>query len=437
MAFVMLLLVACIGFAVDYSSAVRTKSRMQAALDGAVLAAATAEAQASGAGDAVFSAFMQDATFAAKIPAGVSSSFQVDANGHVTGSATSAQPNSFMRLFGYETTPVGSTSKASYGADKAEIALVLDNTYSMTGGPLSTLKSSSKQLISMVYATPNADQKVKFAIVPFAQYVNVGMAYRNAPWISVPSDATMTDTECWNTWPNSTQTCTSSPTTCYADGVPYTCNTATCTGSTGAPVQECGPVWWSTAWYGCVGSRAYPLDTGTSGDFSAPVPGIMDVSCPAALTRLTNDQTALNAQIDAMVAIGETYIGPGLTWGWRVLSPTAPFGDGTDTTVNRDVKKYLILMTDGANTYAPDYPTHDSTDATLANNLTVETCNAIKANGVKIYVVALGISNPAATAVLDSCASGPPFYYSASTTNDLANAFASIGKSLTEVHLTQ
>ncbi len=437
LALCMMPVMACIGFAVDYTSAARSKSRMQATLDGAVLAAATAEAQASGTGEAVFAAFMQEAAQAGKLPQSVVSAFQVDASALVSGTASLDSPNALMRLFSLNTTSVTVRSKAKFGASKAEIALVLDNTYSMLGGPLSTLKSSAKEMISTVYTAPGAEQKVKFAVVPFAQYVNVGMSYRNASWIDVPLDTSSTVNQCWDTYPNSTQTCTSSAMTCYADGVPYACSTSTCTGSLGAPVQQCGPVTYTTAWYGCAGSRAYPLDTGTGGDFSTRVPGIMNVSCPSALTRLTNDQVALNAQIDAMVATGETYIGPGLTWGWRVLSPNAPFADGTDTNAHKDVRQYLILMTDGANTYAPDYPTHNSTDTTLSNSLTIETCNAIKAKGVTIYVVALGITNAAAVNLLNSCASGPPYYYSATTTSDLANAFSSISKSLTAVQLAQ
>ena len=39
-------------------------------------------------------------------------------------------------------------------------------------------------------------------------------------------------------------------------------------------------------------------------------------------------------------------------WGWRVLSPTAPFTEGRAYTAN-DNKKILVLMTDGENTYYP------------------------------------------------------------------------------------
>jgi hypothetical protein len=49
-----------------------------------------------------------------------------------------------------------------------------------------------------------------------------------------------------------------------------------------------------------------------------------------------------------MVAIGNTHINVGLQWGWHVLSPNLPFGDGVAYDDN-DWNKVVVLMTDGNN----------------------------------------------------------------------------------------
>ena len=49
-----------------------------------------------------------------------------------------------------------------------------------------------------------------------------------------------------------------------------------------------------------------------------------------------------------MIADGSTHVVLGATWGWRVLSPTAPYSEGAAYN-DADTQKALILMTDGEN----------------------------------------------------------------------------------------
>lgn len=97
-----------------------------------------------------------------------------------------------------------------------------------------------------------------------------------------------------------------------------------------------------------VGSRNYPLDT-QDGSYSTRVPGLLNHWCPGTVLPLTSDVTAVNTAIDGMSAYGQTYIPSGLVWGWRVLSPGAPFNESKKAT-DPKVSQVLILMTDGANT---------------------------------------------------------------------------------------
>jgi hypothetical protein len=48
---------------------------------------------------------------------------------------------------------------------------------------------------------------------------------------------------------------------------------------------------------------------------------------------------------------GGTNQAEGLAWGWRVLSPSAPFTEGRPYNDPSDpVRKVIVLMTDGENT---------------------------------------------------------------------------------------
>jgi hypothetical protein len=73
------------------------------------------------------------------------------------------------------------------------------------------------------------------------------------------------------------------------------------------------------------------------------------------ITPLTDVTTAeglaaIKADIDRMVANGNTNVPEGLAWGWRTISHGEPFTEGRpDTEKGND--KVVIVLTDGANTY--------------------------------------------------------------------------------------
>ena len=88
--------------------------------------------------------------------------------------------------------PVGARTTTSWGLQRVEVALVLDNTGSMmesdgSGSTKSaTLKQAAKDLIDALAgtATSSGDPNVfKIGMVPFATYVNVGAANQGA-WIT-------------------------------------------------------------------------------------------------------------------------------------------------------------------------------------------------------------------------------------------------------------
>ncbi len=199
---------------------------------------------------------------------------------------------------------------------------------------------------------------------------------------------------------------------------------------------------------------------GTNGAWRGP--NFMCTAIP--LQRLTNNQPTLQARIDAMKADGATNILEGLLWGWRSLSPNAPFADGR--TYNWESgrirnRKYIVLMTDGDNTWnamsnpnrsmyspfgyykdnrlGPDINTASDATARM-NEYTRRACNNIKAvrNGnneeaVKIFTVGFSTAGQEISAdglsLLQDCAStdnGQKLYYKASNTQELIEVFSRI-----------
>lgn len=434
---VLLVLIGAVGFAVDYSRSQRIRTNAQTALDAAALAAARAVLTKTGDARTVAENYYQ-VNFAAKNDTTKFNikTFANPAKKSIRLVATAQMKTAFARVLGFEKFDIKLTSQAVYGNPATEIALVLDNTGSMSGAKLDGLKSAAKSLVDAVYSAPGAADNVKVAIVPFAKYVNIGLDYRDESWIDVLPDSSTTTYSCWNTYPNKTSSnCQTVTKTCYNDGVPYSCTSTQCTWDYGAPVQVCGNTTTTKKWYGCVGSRSYPLDVKTGSGFGSRVPGIMNTSCTKKLTRLTNDKSDVLSTIDGMTAVGETFVQPGLIWGWRTLDWKAPFSDGFNPASTPEGKKYMVVMTDGANTKSPTYPDHAGSDKILSNKLAKESCANIKAEGVIVYTVAFGVSEADVEDVLTSCATSNAHYYTAADATALKDVFQDIAKSMTTVRI--
>jgi Flp pilus assembly protein TadG len=72
-------------------------------------------------------------------------------------------------------------------------------------------------------------------------------------------------------------------------------------------------------------------------------------ACPSELLRLTDDKVKVKNTLQNMKHWngGGTILVEGLAWGWRSLSPLAPFADGKPYT--KDAKKTIVFMSDGDN----------------------------------------------------------------------------------------
>ena len=441
----LLALLTVAGLALDHARSVSTQSALQADLDATLLHVGKKKQSAP---DGEFNAqevaksYLRNLQRTKHADEGrLSLTVSEVAPGRFKAKASLAVPTTFSKLVGVSKFSVSVSSEIASGDQPIEVALVLDNTFSMSGSRLDSLKTAAKSLIDTAFAVERAEQNVKVSLVPFAQYVNVGLANRNQSWMSVPADSTTTEPQvCYQNTPVIGQSnCRTETGTATNDGVPYTYTYQTCDYQYGPPEQVCYTPTTTLMWSGCAGSRDYPLET-LDDNYDTEVPGVMNAACPSEITPLTNDAAALAGKVDAMVATGDTYIPSGLIWGWRTLSKEAPLeeAEGYGALVQgQPVRKFMVLMSDGKNTLSPVYPAHTGNDPALSDQLSLEICNNIKAKGIEIYTVAFEIPDATAKDVLESCASSPSKFFDAQDGAELNESFRKIAQDFNPLRLTQ
>ena len=429
-----------VGLSLDSSRAYSVRSSLQAALDAAVLAAAPLSTEPDADLTGVAQAFM-NANWRDKLGVGaITVSVSKDSDGKVTGSASARVPTTISNVLGFDGFPINVDSQIAAGSRDIEAVLVVDNTGSMTGAKLDALKTSARTLVEAVYSGRHAERHAKIGIVPFAQYVNVGMANRNKPWMSVPADSSIPRQWCRDEAPVIGQSnCRMVTYTGYNDGIPYTGQYETCDYQYGPSQYICTPWDETYTWYGCAGSRAYPLDS-LDEAYGTPIPGVMNAGCPSEITPLTNDKNVLIGQIDNFVATGETFIPGGLTWGWRVLSKSDPYSEGRDygEAVNGNpVRKLMVLMTDGANTLSATPPTNGGGDVVETNARTAELCTNIKAKGIELYTITFDVTDNVIKDLMRDCASDGTKFFDAANGGQLQIAFKEIARDMLALHLAK
>lgn len=436
-------LFAGIGLTVDYVSMSQRSSTLQAATDSAVLFASRYyEVNGKLPNNEEVKVFIE-ANYA-----GVVDTYDVKIVGeNIVVSAEVNNGSYVMGMFRDDLKGVKAQSGAPVSKDNVlEVVMALDTTYSMIADDkIGGLKIAATDFTELLMGFNKNQTSVKIGVVPFSQYVNVGLHNRAEPWLSVPADSVKTlPAQCFDRQDVvSTSNCHDA--TGYADGVPYTYQQ--CDYTYGPVYQVCEPERQvETKWYGCVGSREAPL-TLTDNKPKMPFPGMMadwDMTgweCPTAIQPLTNDKAAVLAAISGLQARGETYIVEGVTWGQRVLSPAAPFTDGVDPKKAKgDVHKVMVLMSDGdnkASSQLPDYYGHWGTDAAQSDAWTLDACKLARKAGTEIFTITFGkeVSTPAKK-VMKKCATNDDHYFDASSSAELAKAFEKIAGNLTRVRLT-
>jgi Mg-chelatase subunit ChlD len=317
------------------------------------------------------------------------------------------------------------------GAKTIEVALALDATNSMqTDGKMDALKVVAKRFVDQILAMNTTKVSAKIAIVPFEQYVNVGLDKRGAWWLDVAADVTATTVNECRMVDEVTGYGPDEPCSWTNDGV---ATTGMCRGApiySGNQVEVCKD-WYltgSSTWHGCVGSREYPANITDGGYSSEKVPGVPNAWCGQPILALTNTKQTLVDAIDGFVPSGNTYIPAGVTWAYRALTPGEPFGESIGP-ASKDLMKIMVVMTDGENQNSKDVgsPWHYGTDLTQADDWTKQACAEAKKAGITVYTVSFGKGVPgAAKKIMKDCATTADGYVHAQNSTNLADAFDAI-----------
>jgi len=433
------------------------RRQLQDGLDAAALMAARApgktDAEIDAAGDAALAAELQGLNIAVTAS---SSSFKSGPDNSVIASVKTDLKPIISNLWTNADVAVTAMTTVKRGQDApVELVMVLDTTGSMAGAKLTTLKTAATSLIDKL--TVGGTTNVKIGVVPFGQYVNVGVANRNQSWISVPADySTTTTTPGKCTTVSTKTTCQTQTYACtkYTDGVPYasTCSRSiNCVTTPITPVTTCTTDKTTTNTFkfsGCVGSPAYPKNV-TDSDPLRIYPGFMNLTCASPITPLTSSASTAKSAIAALTATGDTYIPSGLAWGFNMLSSPQPLTDAATydpSGLNRKPRKAMVLMTDGANsklmnagngrhdvnpTPNPDSP------ATQANTYTAELCSNLKANNIELFTVAFNVTDNNIKSILKGCASDDSHYFDATDTAALLSAFQNIADALRNLYIAR
>jgi Mg-chelatase subunit ChlD len=449
------------GAAVDYSRSSSSKSIVNAAADAGALAAAAkvgTAAEREAVARSVFAANLQKAGYVHPVSVRYTNIEEERVNRGFRVEATTTVPTLFGWVLGETNRNIATLAEARSGSEaETELVFVLDTTDSMEGDRIVNLKSAVNTMLDDLTSRATMPNMLKVGVVPFAQYVNVGMGYRNASWIDVPADyQTPVTTSCRDEYDAiGTTNCRNvsypaepfvPPGQCMRDGRPRTCG-----GSPGRPARTenvCDPVYSPTPvnrcytsggdwvrWEGCVGSRNYPLNT-VDRDYGTRIPGILGISCATPIQNLTTDISSVRSTVNALVTMGETYLPSGLIWGKRMLSPGEPLSASSTP----GTRRIMVLVTDGRNTKSPNYPRHEDGNETLANQLTRETCTNIATdtvNPIRVYTVAFEMDGLDTKTILMDCArASQGKFFDAADSTGLRAAFADIANAIYGVKLT-
>ena len=501
--------------AIDYGIAVSEQHREQRALDAATLAGS----QHMGDEDhetkvpATVTAFYNAnrSTWAGSTLK--STSYDAD-KGEVAATAGASLKTRLLRLSGtsQDTIEVGARSRVVKGAGSVEIALVLDNSGSMGGSSgsvhgtyIEDLKVAATNLANAMFAGAEGSERVKVGLVPFAASVNVGAANRGAAWLdndgqssihyqnfadsrtrlSLFDDMGVAWKGCVETRPGALDLSdapaeSGNPDSLFvpmfapdepddsnasAAGVSNYPNNYISDFGGACPAGEQVCVKFNKKKGRCEQYGPAPISVVDAQARTCKYQGASpaadqgpNAGCTTApiLPLNATKQDVLDA-IDAMTANGNTNIGEGVMWGWRVLSPGAPFIEGREPGEG-DNRKIMIVMTDGENflsstsnhnksVYAAHGyaakgrlgATYSQSAYTTALNAKLNTaCARAKENGITIFTVAFRLENSATTqALLKSCATTPDQYFTAGDGDGLLQSFQNIGRQISQLRIAE
>ena len=385
------------GAAYDYTSLSQSRSKMNDALDSAILA--TGKQLLNGdTSTASLRQRFEDFYFTNLNGLGPLTKdhtiveFNVDFNtGEVKAVTQSTYNTSFMAVTGLTSLNVVSSGAGIFEQKETEVALMLDLTGSMTWKDsngkvkLNGLKEAASTAVNTLFK--NSNNKVRVALVPYSEAVNAR--------IEVGGDKL----------------------------------SGLVTG--GKSIK-------------CVTERS-GAEEATDANHKTSVLGAKTTICPnSTIQPLTRNKQQLLDEIGNFEADNGTAGHLGIAWSYYLLSPewqVALPGSSSPKQYSNDVDKIAILMTDGQFNTAHSGP---GVGTTRSPQLSRDLCADMKAEksgnpGITIYSIAFAAEE--SEALLKECATpdsnGVQYFYSAATNQELVSAFEEIANSIQKLRLSR
>ena len=405
MGLLVLPLMGAVGMAVDYSQANATRAAFQAALDSTALMLSKSAAKQT-AGD-----LQTDATnyFNAlfthpEANATITATYSQTGGSKVTLTANGTVKTNFLGVLGYSQIAISAKTVSTWGNTRLRVALVLDNTGSMSqSGKMTALKTAAQNLLDQLKAAAVNDGDVYISIVPFNKDVNVGSGNYSASWLR------------WDLWEAVNGTCSNSNYSTQSSCLSHN--------KTWTPAAH-------STWNGCVTDRDQNFDTTNDAPLAGSTlyPAEQYSSCPAQAMGLGYDWTALGDKITAMQPNGNTNQAIGLQMGWQTL--TAPPFTIPATDPNYRYQQVIILLTDGLNTEDRWYTSQSSINARQQ-----KTCDNIKAAAITLYTVQVNTGGDPTSTLLQNCASDSSKFFLLTSAQQIVATFNQIGNALSSLRL--
>ena len=407
-----------------------------------------------------------------------------------------AMKTAFLPVIGMQTLPLNLESEVSMSTMRYEVALALDNTGSMLerdrSNPrrtkLDALKEASNDLVDILYEDSGAQDRVDMALVPFGTAVNIrGDAFK-AEWLDATGaglgshqndsyDRTVSRLDIFDALSNGRKGPDGLPTAwkgCVEAraGARDTDDTEPGRDASTRFTPYLSPDGADGGGRGWEYSNSY-LNDGTGGSGSAldrlrntdkyfrPIVTARvdpfstkdgpNQSCGSPVVELNSDRKRMHDAINAMQATGYTHIPQGLAWGWRVLSPGEPFDQGAPYE-DTETQKVLVLLSDGKNTFPETYTSYgyraggrlaasEASGIRRLNDKVSTVCAAVKAKGIRLYMILLEENDAATRRIFEDCASvndkGETLYFEVPDGDALKVAFAKIGEDMLSIHLSR
>jgi hypothetical protein len=390
--------------------------------------------------------------------------------------ATADVQMSLMTLVGFDNITVASATEIKREVKGLEVALVLDNTGSMSNnGKIDALKDASSSLLDILFDGKTVHDKLKVSMVPFVTTVNIGQ--NNAAYVD-GLGAVDYEPDDWKgcvearAYPDDTlDTAGQWPPYFWEAETYYAPSSSNNTRS-----SRCQNRYWQPP-----APAVYPLPPlgdpyrTTMAPFPAGGTTYLDTSpnytrgpnqaCPQPLTPLTNRKADLEADVAQMTpwSGNGTMVNLGLAWGWRTLSPEEPFTEGKDYD-DEEWTKAIIVLTDGENYlssvssrctgtnprynsqytgygYVSDGRLETTTSRNAAidtlNDRTAEACENIKDKDIVLYTITFQVNDQATIDLFSACATSPSHFFNSPSNADLETVFQAIATELRTLHISR